>query len=103
MKKLDTIKQILATAKNITPHYWIEFTIKDGKIVIMDGRKFYDTGVTLLSFFTYKYKDVTQVNEIIKSVTADEIIQEYEQHGINHEATKTILKEIGCCCKEHLK
>lgn len=70
----DKVKEILSIAKGIKPSYFIDYTVMDGEIVIIKGRKFFDGSVNLI------YGDVMAELRPDK-----EVIAKYEKDGIDEE------------------
>ena len=70
----DKVKEILSIAKGIKPSYSIDYTVMDGEIVIIKGRKYYDGSPNLI------WGDVTA--ELRED---DEVIAKFEKNGVDEE------------------
>jgi hypothetical protein len=70
----DKVKEILSIAKGIKPSYFIDYTVMDGEIVIIKGRKFFDGSVNLI------YGDI-----MAELRPNEEVIAKYEKDGIDEE------------------
>ena len=101
MNKAQKISRIMAVAKKIEPSYSIHWTIWKGKLVILDGYKHYDNSPTFLFYNILKGQTLEEVEELSASVTKNEIIQEFERNGVNHEAKSEIYEEIGINKREY--
>lgn len=75
----DKVKEILSRAKGIKPSYFIDYTVMDGEIVIIKGRKFFDGSVNLI------YGDI-----MAELRPNEEVIAKYEKDGIDEEKAITI-------------
>lgn len=74
----DKVKELLAHIKGVKPHYFIQYTVEDGEIVILEAHK------------TFPIDGKNHPNLIWGDATAElrpdeEVIAKFEKDGVNEE------------------
>lgn len=70
----DKVKELLAHIKGVKPSYSIDYTVMDGEIIILKGKRYYDGSPNLI------LGDVTA--ELREN---EEVIAKFEKDGVNEE------------------
>ena len=78
MSMKDKVKELLAHIKGVKPSYFIQYTVEDGEIVILEARK------------TFPVDGKEHPNMIWGDAMAElrperEVIAKYEKDGVNEE------------------
>lgn len=83
----EGVKDLLARVKGVKPHYFIQYTVEDGEIVILDAKK------------TYPIDGKERPDMVWGDATAelrsnDEVIAKYERDGVDEEKAARFYSKL---------
>lgn len=78
----DKVKELLSLIKGNKPCYFIQYTVQDGEIIILDGHKSYPTDNN------GKHPDLIWGDAMSELRPDDEVIAKFEKYGISWDKAK---------------
>ena len=86
-ERKQKINAILGEVKANKPCYFIQYTVQDGEIIILDGHKSYPTDGG-------KHPDMVWGNALAELRPNEEVIAKFEKDGISWEKAQEIRERL---------
>lgn len=74
----DEVKKLMARVKGTKPHYFIQYTVEDGEIVILEAHKTFPVDGK-------EHPNMVWGDIMVELRTEMEVIAKYEKDGVNEE------------------
>ena len=84
----DKVKELLALIKGNKPCYFIQYTVQDGEIIILDGHKSHPTDNN------GKHPDLIWGDAMSELRPDDEVIAKFEKEGISWDKAKEFRERL---------
>lgn len=83
----EKVKELLSLIKGDKPCYFIQYTVQDGEIIILDGHKSYPTDGG-------KHPDLIWGDTMAELRPNEEVISKFEKDGINWDRAQEIREKL---------
>lgn len=83
----EKVKELLSLIKGNKPCYFIQYTLQDGEIIILDGHKSYPTDGG-------KHPDLIWGDAMAELRPNEEVIAKFEKDGIDWERAQEIREKL---------
>ena len=83
----EKVKELLSLIKGDKPCYFIQYTVQDGEIIILDGHKSYPTDCG-------KHPDLIWGDAMAELRPHAEVIAKFEKDGINWDRAQEIREKL---------
>lgn len=83
----EKVKELLSLIKGDKPCYFIQYTVQDGEIIILDGHKSYPTDGG-------KHPDLIWGNAMAELRPNEEVIAKFEKDGINWDRAQEVREKL---------
>lgn len=83
----EKVKELLSLIKGDKPCYFIQYTVQDGEIIILDGHKSYPTDGG-------KHPDLIWGDAMAELRPNEEVIAKFEKDGINWDRAQEIREKL---------
>ena len=83
----EKVKELLSLIKGNKPCYFIQYTLQDGEIIILDGHKSYPTDGG-------KHPDLIWGDAMAELRPNEEVISKFEKDGINWDRAQEIREKL---------
>lgn len=83
----EKVKELLSLIKGDKPCYFIQYTVQDGEIIILDGHKSYPTDGG-------KHPDLIWGDAMAELRPKEEVIAKFEKDGINWDRAQEIREKL---------
>lgn len=83
----EKVKELLSLIKGDKPCYFIQYTVQDGEIIILDGHKSYPTD-------SGKHPDLIWGDAMAELRPNEEVIAKFEKDGIDWNRAQEIREKL---------
>lgn len=83
----EKVKELLSLIKGDKPCYFIQYTVQDGEIIILDGHKSYPTDGG-------KHPDLIWGDAMAELRPNEEVIAKFEKDGINWDRAQEVREKL---------
>ena len=92
----EKVSELMSFIKGIKPYYFIQYTVQNGEIIILDGHKSYPTD-------NGKHPNVIWGDATAELRPDDEVIVKFERDGISWNKAKEFRERWEICLNDETR